>query len=140
MKNSRAGFLLLETLVAILIATIVLTVLARVLAGVWLDNRRPMERISALNVARHVAARLTLQTAAFTGHGRVGSFSYDTVIAPLAIEPRESQLAPMPAGAAIQARSEKPGSAAELQRLSIDVRSTSGRRFTLETIRIDKPE
>lgn len=138
MNNSRAGFLLLEALVAIMIAAIALGVLARAIAGAWQDNRRPMERISALNVARQVASRLMLQSTAIAGHGRTGAFSYDTIVASIVIEPLDSLLAPLPPGVAAQVRQTKSSAIAELQRLSIDVRSTSGRRLTFETIRLDR--
>ena len=139
MDRRRAGFMLLEVLVALLVAALFLGVLARVLASAWQGNRQPMEQVSALSIARSVASESASDSEAFTSEGRIGRFAYATTVAPLAIEPRESLLAPAPGGLeAMEKRRAGNSGNTELQRMTIEVRAPSGRRLTFETIRLDK--
>lgn len=52
----RRGFTLVEVLVALVVASLVLPALARALSGAWSASRMPMDVISAVTLARDVAA------------------------------------------------------------------------------------
>jgi prepilin-type N-terminal cleavage/methylation domain-containing protein len=133
-----AGFTLIEVLVAIVVAAMFLDVLARALGASWSASRRPMEQVSALAIARAVAANAGAP--ALPPEGRIDRFDYETTVGSFAVEPRRSNLAPAPerSGAAAKPPAARESVAkGELQRVTVTVTAPSGRRLVFETIRVD---
>lgn len=134
--HPRAGFMLLEVLVALVVAALFLGLLAQMLAGAWQGNRIPLERVIALNLARSLAGNLTASRRPLDD-GQIGRFVYMTDSAPLVLEARPSNIAPAPDGAPTERpRADKTGSAS-LQRITITVRGPSGRELSFDTVKLD---
>ncbi|MCK9917158.1 hypothetical protein MXD81_49265 [Microbacteriaceae bacterium K1510] len=125
-----------EVLVALVVAALFLGTLARVFGNAWFDSRRPMEQVSALAVARMVAAEAQQSDrAVVTREGRIQLFDYVTTIMPLEPEVRISKLAPRPGGSPNEKPPDNIGTS-ELQRIVVTVTAPSRRRLTFETIRL----
>jgi type II secretory pathway component PulJ len=137
--SDRAGFMLLEVMVALVIAALFLGVLAQAFAGAWRNAQRPAEQMTAMSVARAIAGDVAYDKDRPVRDEQIEGFTYMTTISPLAIVLRESRLAPMPPGGAEAApiTRDENSVAPVLQRVTIAVRAPSGRRLTLETIRLN---
>ena len=157
----RAGFTLVEVLVALVVAGLFLGVLGRAFADAWGATRTPQETVSAMMIARAVAQGDA--SGAFPQAGKINGYSFRRSTDPVEIETRPSSLAPAPAAdsAAVASAPGMPvpvdtmpgvsdvgpanaGSAAvpgprQLRRIAIVVTAPSGRRASLETIRLDPP-
>lgn len=131
-SRSRAGFTLLEVLVALAVAGLFLGVLARGFATAWGRQHIPVESIWVIALAREVAADVRDSGAAISGS--VGAFSYTTRIAPLLIEPSTSSLPPAPPQD--HRVPPQPSLQARLQQITVRVIAPSGRRFDYQTIRL----
>ena len=133
----RAGFTLLEVLVALVVAALFLEALAHALGASWWGARRPMEQVSALAIARAAAAEAGSRAPNL--EGRIKGFSYVTTIEPLTPEQRNAELAPLPPrddGTPVVTRAGGAPSG-RLNRIKVVVTAPSGRRLIFETLRFD---
>jgi len=136
--NERAGFTLLEVLIALAVAAVFLGTLSRVLAtGSWSESRRAIDQVSAVAVARVAATAVGADGRTVIRNGRIGLFDVTMTVAPLLTEPRPLALAPAFPAPDAGKRPQEPGGGGYLQRIGVVVRSPSGRRLTFETIRLE---
>ena len=144
--SAQAGFLLAEVLVAMVVAGLFLGVLGRAFSLAWGASHSPMEIMSAMAVARASAAASGDQT--LGDSGRLGKFSFERSSGSVTMVAQPSRLAPAPLGPANSAQPPKanPLNASvkasvapplQLRRISVMVRAPSGRRLTLDSIRLD---
>lgn len=135
---------------AVVVAGLFLSVLGRMLAGAWSGTRTPMEVLSSVTIARSVLAR---EPEGATARERGFVVVRDVGRAEIVAKP--SRLAPAPLASAKPGGSDgsppadskgpnAPGqaqpngpAAATLQRVSVRVRTPSGRAITFETVRLD---
>jgi prepilin-type N-terminal cleavage/methylation domain-containing protein len=132
----RAGFTLLEVLVALIVAALFLEALTRALGASWWAARRPMEQVSALAIARAAAAEAGSRAPG--PEGRIKGFAYVTTIEPLTPEQRSAELAPLPPrddGTAVTVRTGPP--LGRVNRIRVVVTAPSGRRLIFETLKVD---
>ena len=131
-SRSRAGFTLLEVLVALAVAGLFLSVLARGFVTAWSRQHVPVEAIWAISLAREVAADVRGSGEAISGS--IGGFSYTTKIKALPIDAAPSSLPPQPP----RDRPPQPEPAlhAGLQQITVRVTGPSGHRFDYQTIRL----
>jgi prepilin-type N-terminal cleavage/methylation domain-containing protein len=130
--RSRAGFTLLEVLVALAVAGLFLSVLARGFATAWGRQHIPVESIWAIALAREVAADVRDKGVAISGSA--GGFNYTSRIEPLTIEPKTSSLPPTPPQD--HRASQRFPLQARLQQITVRVIAPSGHRFNYQTIRL----
>ena len=151
------GFTLVEVLVALVVAGFVLPSLARAFGGAWASTRMPMEIVSAMAVARNAA-----DGGSVPADARGLGFTVDRMSGPVTVLVLPSDVAPAPRGtgkaaAAGEFHSDatpaafklalpdglgRPSagavpSAATLRRLSVAVRTPSGRRVQLQAVTLD---
>jgi hypothetical protein len=139
--DRRAGFLLLEALVALAIAALVLAVLAQIISSARHASRRPMEQMSSLSVARIVANALSSSSLSLAREGQFGRFSYVARTAPVEISTRASRLAPAPSGIENSDKRSGAGPPGRVpQLLTVVVAAPSGRRLVFETIASDRSD
>ena len=134
--HPRAGFMLLEVLVALVVAALFLGLLARMLAGAWQGNRLPLERVTALNLARSIAGNLNASGRSVSD-GEIGRFVYRTDSAPLVLEARPNNIAPAPDGTPTERPRADKRDSASLQRITITIRAPSGRELSFDTVKLD---
>jgi prepilin-type N-terminal cleavage/methylation domain-containing protein len=153
----RRGFTLVEVLVALVVAGLVLPALARALGGAWTASRMPMDVVSAVALARDVAAGGPVpEDARRLGYAASRSES------PVTLLVLPSRVAPAPRGtgqddaaaglapdatpsgirlAAPKGFTAPPAGAATrdvtLSRISVAVRTPAGRRVPLDSLRLD---
>lgn len=152
----RAGFTLIETLVALIVAGLFFAAFARALAGAWFATRTPMDVMSALLLARNAA--LEAPAGAFKdGVGRGFSVSRSSLPVDLLVEDahlapalqdaarRQSEPHSTPAGmqlaepkALMAAANARPQLV--LRRVSIIVRTPRGRRIRLDSLTVKDAE
>ena len=153
----RRGFTLVEALVALVVAGLVLPALARALSGAWSASRMPMDVVSAVTLARDVAADGSVPDEA----RRLGYAAARTQ-RPVTLLILPSRVAPAPPGtgrdeaaadlapdatpsgirlAAPKGFTAPPAGAAtldvSLSRVSVAVRTPAGRRVVLDSLRVD---
>ena len=150
--DRRAGFMLVETLVALVIAGLFLSVFARAMADSWRATRAPMDVVTAIVLAR--AAAMEAPPDAFRQAERQG-YRFQRLSRPLDVAVEPSGLAPAPAAgdepppephstpaamqlaepAALVAASAKPKLV--LRAVSIVVATPLGRRIRFDSIKAD---
>ncbi len=156
----RGGFTLVEALVALVVAGFLVPSLARALGGAWTATRTPLEVVSAMILARDVLSGDPVPAEARgLGFGVERTGGAVTVLAlPADVAPAPpgtgkddaSDLKPEATPAAIRLAAPKgfgappPGTAPtanlRLQRVSVVVRTPSGRRLGLDGVRLDDGE
>ena len=145
--------MLLEVLVAIAVAGLMLGVIGRVFAQAWSATRAPLDVVSAVTLAR-VALEPRPDDDALQASMPRG-FAVTRHVEPVVLAVRPNDLAPAP-----QAQSPPPGAigrgpaandvmpgvthhpppgggTGRLQRITVAVRTPTGRRVTLQTLRLD---
>lgn len=151
------GFTLVEALVALVVAGLILPSLARALGGAWAAVRTPLEVVSAVTLARDVAAGGSVPAEA----RRLG-YAAERKSAVVTVLTLPSDVAPAPRGTGKDARVDdfKPestppgmklaaplglGGAAPadaalnvvLRRIAVVVDTPSGRRIALDGLKVD---
>jgi prepilin-type N-terminal cleavage/methylation domain-containing protein len=150
-RPRRAGFTLVETLVALVVAGLVLTAIAQVLSQAWTATRTPMDVTSAILLAR--AAAFDAPPDAFRRAERQGfriarsSRALEISVLPSGLAPAVTTAAQAPEPhatpaamqlaepAALIAASQKPRLV--LRAISLVVATPLGRRVRLDTIRAE---
>lgn len=151
----RAGFGLLEAIVALAVAGVTLAVFARAFAGAWGATKVPMDVVSATLLAQ--SAALGAPPASFEAARKRG-FSVERENGTVEIERRPASVAPAPAGTGQGAAAPDPKATPSamqlaepeqlaksvdrkanvtLRRVSVMVGTPLGRRVRFETIRLD---
>ena len=155
--RGRAGFTLIECLVALVVAGLVLPALARAFAGAWASTRTPMDVVSGMALAQDVAAGGPVPPEA---RGRNFAVERRTVPATVLVLP--SDVAPAPRGTGKGADAGEfhpeatpsafklalpeglggPGAGATpaavaLRRVAVTVRTPAGRRLPLDALSLD---
>lgn len=157
-RRRRAGFTLVEALVALVVAGLLLPALSRALGGAWTATRTPMEVVSAIVLARDVAAGAPVPPEA-----RDRGFSAERTSRAVTVLVLPSTVAPAPVGTdkdedadnlkpeatpaglklalpvGLGGPSAGAGSPANLalRSVAVTVRTPSGRRIGLEGLRLD---
>ncbi len=156
-RAGRRGFTLVEALVALVVAGLILPSLARALGGAWAAVRTPLEIVSAMTLARDVAAGGSVPAEA----RRLGYTAERTsAVATVLVLP--SDVAPAPRGTGKDERVDDykpestpagiklaaplglggpaPGDAPAnvvLRRIAVVVGTPSGRRIALDGLKVD---
>ena len=153
----RRGFTLVEVLVALVVAGLVLPALARALSGAWSASRMPMDVISAVTLARDVAAGGTVpddaRRAGYAAARTQGPVTLLVLPSRVAPAPRgtgrdeaAADLAPDATPSGIRLAAPKgftpPAAGAAtldvaLSRVSVAVRTPAGRRVLLDSLEVD---
>ncbi len=153
----RRGFTLVEVLVALVVAGLMLPALARALGGAWSAARMPMDVVSAVTLARDVAAGGSVpDDARRAGYAATRTRAAVTLLVlPSRVAPAPrgtgkdaaaADLAPdaTPAGirlAAPKGFTAPPAVAAGpdvvMSRVSVAVRTPAGRRLVLDSLTVD---
>ena len=150
--SRRAGFMLVETLVALVIAGLFLSVFARAMADSWRATRAPMDVVTAIVLAR--AAAIEAPQEAFRQAERQGyrfqrsSRSLDVTVEPSGLAPSPAALDEPPPEphstpaamqladpAALVAAFAKPKLV--LRTVSVVVATPLGRRVRFDSIKAD---
>uniref|UniRef100_Q07N88 Prepilin-type cleavage/methylation-like protein n=1 Tax=Rhodopseudomonas palustris (strain BisA53) TaxID=316055 RepID=Q07N88_RHOP5 len=137
--ETRAGFMLMEVLVALAVAAMLFTVVAHVFANAWSGSRVPMELVNALNLARHLASEADIGDRGVPRDGNAGRFTYTATKFPLSVTTRATRLAPAPGGVDnLDQLRRAIGEVPYLRRVTIIVRTPSGRSLTYESVVLEK--
>ena len=132
----RAGFTLLEVLVALVVAALFLEALTRALGASWWTARRPMEQVSALAIARAAVTEASRSSPSL--EGRIKGFAFVTTIEQLTPEQRSAALAPLPPRDDSSGMPVRTGTLlSRLNRVRVVVTAPSGRRLIFETLKVD---
>jgi prepilin-type N-terminal cleavage/methylation domain-containing protein len=99
---ARAGFSLIEVLVAIVIAALMVVTLSRALTTAWSGARAPGDVLGAVTVARDILAGMRAQPNAVPvpGAGRIGPYRYEVTTGPATLDTMGSPFPPAPGDAA----------------------------------------
>lgn len=151
----RRGFTLVEALVALVVAGLLLPALARALGGAWTATRTPMDIVSGMVLARDVAAGAPVppetRARGFAAERAVGGATVLVLPSDVAPAPKgtgeddPSGLKPADTPSAMKLAAPQglgrssPGAASDLalRRITVSVRTPTGRRLTLEGLRLD---
>jgi prepilin-type N-terminal cleavage/methylation domain-containing protein len=152
-RRGERGFSLLEVLAALIIASLMIAVLSRGLATAAVSTRAPAEVVSAMAIARVLAAeaRDDPTSAPEPRSGSTGRYTWRIDVAELGLQPATPPFPPAPRGVAtggggqdtvvVQRQTEGAPEAAAapppvLYRIAVAVTAPSGRSVTLETAKL----
>lgn len=146
-NKSRAGFTLIEALVALSVAAVFLPVILRGFTNAWNTLKIAADTENSMRIARSLAAEWRDEAGNIQPSGDFHGYQYKIASEGLQLEPRDAQLPPAPPknpatkqdAAAAQSAAEAAPPQGQLLRLVILVTAPSGRTLRYETAKLQFP-
>jgi type II secretory pathway pseudopilin PulG len=147
-SGREAGFTLIEVIVAGAVAVVLLVALLRAFASIWDLNSRVREDAESMIVARAVLETASTRSAlsAKSEQGNAGNYGWGVTIAEAPLNIQEVSVPKIKLASPTRTagededeeekRDEKAAAKFQLYRIQVVVRAPSGRRTSLETLRL----